>query len=48
LKGLKKYQGIKCGHRGIPRSDRIPLACPACNSRTWRKKPKTKKAKKEI
>ena len=34
---LSKLKCVKCGHSWVPRMFN-PKMCPACKSRTWRKK----------
>jgi DNA-directed RNA polymerase subunit RPC12/RpoP len=37
----KLFRCFQCGHRWVPRNSRIaelPIRCPGCNSRAWRKR----------
>lgn len=29
---------LRCGHKWLPRSDKIPVMCPACKTQLWNKK----------
>ena len=32
---LPRLTCLRCGHRWIPRSDRMPTVCPKCKSAYW-------------
>jgi len=42
---LFRFTCLRCGHRWIPRGDRVPRTCPnrACHSPYWQTKRKIKK-----
>lgn len=36
---------LKCGHKWYPKSERLPVVCPACKRYSWNDPPQDKKAK---
>jgi len=36
---LPRYQCLRCNHRWIPRSDRLPKRCPNCGTQFWQTYP---------
>jgi predicted Zn-ribbon and HTH transcriptional regulator len=32
---MKKYICKRCGHKWFPRTEKVPVACPACKNSYW-------------